>query len=217
MDNTYSNSPTGCSEWTAGGSSASITIPNTGNTKKTHYPDSSSSVSSSCGSSGDLALGSRTYTIKDHVHIRANLCAASACTPTFYNPDSGIANVKFIFIEGTINFAGVQSSAGSGPIVLVAYGSDPASKASACPFGGAMYLGNTGTVNAPAIYFLASNGLCLDKTKFTAAPNFGGLSGKNIYLSNSPGSPFDITLDSTFPISTVPLDLAWKAIRYRRI
>ncbi len=217
MDGTYSNNPTGCSEWTSGGSSSSVTIPNTGNTKKTHYPDSGSNISASCGSSGDLALGSRTYTIKDHVHVRANLCAASACTPTFNNPDSGAANVKYIFIEGTVNFAGVQSTPGSGPIVLVAYGSDPASKAGVCPYGGAMYMGNTGTVNAPAIYFLATNGLCLDNTKFSGAPNFGGLSGKNIYISSSPGTVFDLTLDSTFPISIVPLDLAWKALRYRRL
>ncbi len=217
MDSTYSNSPTGCSEWTSGGSSSSVNIPNTGNTKKTHYPDSGTSVVNSCGSSGDLALGSRTFTIKDHVHIRANLCAASACTPTFNNPDTGAANAKYIFIEGTVNFAGVQSTPGSGPIVLVAYGSDPASKASACPYGGAMYLGSTGTVNAPAVYFLASNGLCLDNTKFSGAPNFGGISGKNIYVSSSPASVFDLTLDSTFPISVVPLDLAWKAVRYRRL
>ncbi len=217
MDSSYQNSPTGCSEWTSGGSSSSVTIPNTGNTKKTQYPDSSSNISSSCGSSGDLALGSRTYTIKDHVHVRANFCAASACTPTFYNPDTGAANAKYIFIEGTVNFAGVQSATGSGPIVLVAYGSDPASKASACPYGGAMYLGSTGTVKAPAIYFLSTNGLCLDNTKFSGAPNFGGLSGKNIFISSSPGTVFDLTLDSTFPINIVPLDLAWKALRYRRL
>ncbi len=217
MDGTYSNSPTGCSEWTAGSTSSSVTIPNTGNAKKTHYPDSSSNISTSCGSSGDLALGSRTYTIKDHVHVRANLCAASACTPTFYNPDSGAANVKYIFIEGTINFDGVQSTPGSGPVVLVSYGSDPASKASACPYGGAVYLGSSGTVNAPGIYFLAINGLCMDKTKFSGEPNFGGLSGKNIYIATNPGSPFDASLNNTFPINVVPLDLTWKATRYRRL
>ena len=217
MDSSYQNSPTGCSEWTAGSSSSSVTIPNTGNTKKTHYPDSSSNVSNACGSSGDLALGSRTFTIKDHVHIRASLCAASACTPTFYNPDSGAAGIKFIFVEGTINFATVQTSAGSGPIVFVVYGSDPASKASVCPDGGAAYLGNSGTTTAPAIYLLAINGVCLDKTKFGAANALGGLSGKNIYVATNPGTPFDLGLDPNFPSSSIPIDLAWKAVRYRRL
>ncbi len=215
MDNTYQNSAGGCNDWTTG--SFPRTIPSTGNTKKTHYPDSASNISASCGSSGDLALGNGQYTIKDHVHIRANLCAASACSPTFYNPDQGAANAKYIFVEGTINLSGVQSAAGSGPIVLVSYASDPASKTGVCPLGGAIYLGSTGTVNAPGIYFLAVNGLCLDNTKFSGTPNFGGLSGKNIYISSSPGSPFDATLDTTYPISIVPLDLAWRAIRYRRL
>ena len=55
--------------------------------------------------------------------MRANLCAASACKPTFYNPDS---TPKYIFVEGTINFNGVASASGSGPIVLISYGPDPA-------------------------------------------------------------------------------------------
>jgi len=216
MDGTYQNSPTGCSEWTAGTSSSSITIPNTGNTKKTHYPDSSSNVSSSCGSSGDLALGSRTFTVKDHVHIRANLCASSACSPTFNNPDSGAAGIKFIFIEGTVNFDHLTTASGSGPIVFVAYGSDPASKVSACPYGGAFYLGN-GSTNAPAAYFLASNGVCIDKSKFSVEQALGGFSGKNIYIATNSGSPHDIHLDTSFPVSSIPVDLSWRAIRYRRL
>lgn len=215
MDSSYQTSAGGCNDWTSG--SFPRSIPSTGNSKKTHYPDSSSNISTACGTNGDLDLGNGTYTIRDHVHLRANLCATSGCTPTFNNPDTGAANAKYVFIEGIINFNGVQSSPGSGPIVLVTYGGDPASKSSVCPYGGAMYLGNTGTVNAPSIYFLSLNGLCLDNTKFSGAPNFGGLSGKNIYISSSPGSPFDATLDTTFPISTVPIDLAWKAVRYRRL
>lgn len=215
MDSSYTNSPGGCSDWTTGASPRSI--PSAGNTKKTHYPDTQLSISALCGTSGDVNLGNNTYIIRDHVHIRANLCAASGCTPTFTNPDSGESSAKYIFVEGTVNFNGVHSTPGSGPIVLVVYGADPASKSSVCPYGGAVYLGNTGTVAAPGIYFLANNGLCLDNTKFDGVPNFGGLSGKNIYISSSPGSPFDLTLDTTFPISIVPIDLAWKATFYRRL
>jgi len=119
MDNSYQNSPGGCNDWTTGASPRSI--PSTGNTKKTHYPDSSSNIAATCGTSGDVSLGSNTYTIRDHVHIRANLCAASACSPTFNNPD---ATLKYIFVEGTINFDSVTTSVGSGPIVFVTYGAE---------------------------------------------------------------------------------------------
>jgi hypothetical protein len=212
MDNTYQNAPGGCNDWTTG--SFPRDIPSTGNTKKTHYPDSSSGLSSSCGTNGDLTLDTGQYNIKDHVHLRASLCAASACTPTFNNPDS---DLKFVFIEGSINFSSMQTAAGSGPIAFLTYGGDPASKASDCPYGGSIYLGNGGNTIAPKVYFLASNGICLDKTKFGADPALGGIGGKNIYIATNPGTPFDLALDPTFPTSEIPIDLSWRAIRYRRL
>lgn len=212
MDASYKNG--NCTDWTTGGSPRRI--PSTGNDKKTHYPDSSSNISASCGSSGDLALGSNQYTITDNVHVRANFCAASACNPTFYNPDS---TPKYIFLEGTVNFNGVATAAGSGPIILISYGADPASKVAVCPLGGAIYLGSSGsnTVKAPQIYFLANNGLCFDKTKFGGNPSFGGISGKNIYIATNAGTPFDPILNTSFNYTSVPLDLSWHAEQYRRL
>lgn len=216
MDSSYQNSAGDCNDWTTGAFPRDI--PSTGNTKKTHYPDKSSGISTSCGSSGDLALATGQYNIKDHVHIRANLCAASACTPTFYNPDSGAAGIKFVFIEGSVNFDSLNTAAGSGPIVFVSYGTDPASKAADCPLGGSFYLGkdNSGT-SAPAAYLLAQNGLCLNATKFSTAPALGGLSGKNIYISTNSGTPFDLGVDTGFPVESIPVDLSWRASRYRRL
>lgn len=215
MDGTYQSSPSGCTDWTSG--SFPRNIPSTGNTKKTHYPDNGSNVSTTCGTSGDLSLATGQYNIKDHVHIRANLCAASACTPTFYNPDSGAAGIKFVFIEGTVNFNTLQTATGSGPIVFVVYGTDPAALVAACPIGGSVYIGNSGNTSAPAIYFLATNGICLDKTKFGSDPALGGISGKNLYIATNSGTPFDLGLDSTFPVSAIPVDLSWRAVRYRRL
>jgi hypothetical protein len=215
MNSTYQNAPGGCNDWTTG--SFPRSIPSTGNTKKTHYPDNGSNVSASCGTSGDLYLASGQYTIKDHVHLRANLCVASACTPTFYNPDSGAAGIKFIFIEGTANFDSLQTAVGSGPIVIVTYGADPASKTGDCPIGGSLFLGNGGNTSAPAAYLLALNGLCLYQTKFSTAVALGGVSGKNIYISTNSGTPFDLGVDTQFPVSSIPVDLAWRAARYRRL
>jgi hypothetical protein len=215
MDTSYQNSAGACSDWTSGPSPRSI--PSTGNTKKTHYPDSDGNISTLCGNSGDLDLGTNRYDIKDHVHIRANLCAATACSPKFYNPDAGPAGIKFIFVEGTINFDSLETISGSGPIVFVSYGSDPPSKASLCPLGGAVYLGNSGTTIAPAVYFLANNGLCFDKSRFGTIPSLGGISGKNVYISTNPGSPFDLGLDPLFPVDEIPIDLSWKAVRFRRL
>lgn len=213
MDNTYTNSYNNCSDWTAGTSPR--TIPSAGHTKQTHYPDSSSNVSTSCGTSGDLNLGSAQYNITDNVHIRANLCVATACEPTFHNPTP---DPKYIFVEGTVNFGAVQTASGSGPIILIAYGADPASKASVCPYGGAIYLGNSNTgTSAPDLYLLAVNGLCLDKTKFSTNPSVGGLSGKNVYIATSPSTPSDLGLDVGFPTSAVPVNLAWHATHYRRL
>ena len=214
MDNTYQNSPSGCSDWTTGASPRSI--PSTGNTKKTHYPDSGSNISTSCGTNGDLSLGSNTYTINDNVHIRANLCAASACTPTFNNPS---ASVRYIFIEGTINFTSVTTSPGSGPLVFITYGSDPASKTSVCPYGGSLYIGQQGSssVSAPAAYFLAMNGLCIDGTKFSSSPALGGIGGKNIYVASNPSTPRDLALDPNFPVSSIPVNLSWRESGYERL
>ncbi|HEX5743954.1 MAG TPA: hypothetical protein VFX84_00675 [Candidatus Saccharimonadales bacterium] len=212
MDETYQDSPTGCADWTAG--SSPRTIPSTGNTKKTHYPDKDSNVSSNCGSNGDIDLGSATYNITDNAHIRASFCASSACEPTFNNPDSA---VKYVFVEGDVNFGALHTSAGSGPIVFIVYGSDPASKIHDCPYGGAAYLGNAGTTIAPAAYLLAVNGICLDKTKFGADPALGGIGGKNIYVATNPGTPFDLRLDPDFPVNDIPVDLSWRAVRYQRL
>lgn len=212
MDSSYTNSAGGCNDWTTGASPRKI--PSTGNTKKTHYPDSSSNVSSSCGTTGDIALGNNQYNIIDNAHVRASFCAASQCSPTFFNPDS---TAKYLFVEGSINFGSVQTASGSGPIILVSYGTDPASKTSICPLGGAVYLGNSGNSSAPAMYFLANNGICFDKTKFGGSPALGGLSGKNIYISSNPGTPFDLKMDSSFNTNSVPVNLSWRADKYRRL
>lgn len=214
MDGTYQNSPSGCGDWTSGASPRSI--PSTGNAKKTHYPDTASNVSNSCGTSGNLALGSSTYIIKDHVHVRANLCGASACQPTFENPDSSL---KFVFVEGTINFDSVKTTSTSGPLVFITYGADPAAKASVCPYGGSLYLGQAGSsdTDAPKIFFMAMNGLCIDKTKFDSSPALGGISGKNIYVASNPSTPRDLALDPTFPVDQIPVDLSWRQAAYERL
>ncbi|GAC1387685.1 MAG: hypothetical protein NVS1B7_0080 [Candidatus Saccharimonadales bacterium] len=212
MDSTYQNSPTGCADWTTGSTPRSI--PSTGNTKKTHYPDNGSGISATCGTSGDIDLGSNQYNIVDNAHVRANFCAATACNPIFNNPS---ATVRYLFIEGSANFASLQTAAGSGPIIMIIYGTDPASLAAVCPYGGATHLSNSGTTSAPAIYLLSLNGLCIDKTKFGSAPALGGLSGKNIYIASNPGTPFDLGLDPAFPNNAVPINLTWRAARYRRL
>ncbi|HUP26307.1 MAG TPA: hypothetical protein VM124_01510, partial [Candidatus Limnocylindrales bacterium] len=104
-----------------------------------------------------------------------------------------------------------------GPIVFITYGADPASLASVCPTGGSLYMGNSGQTSAPAAYLLAQNGLCLDKTKFGSTVALGGVSGKNLYISTNSGTPFDLGIDPQFPLSAIPIDLAWHAARYRRI
>lgn len=211
MDSSYTDAGN-CNDWTSG--TFPRQIPSVAGSKQTHYPDSGNNISTSCGTSGDLALGSGQYNITDNVHIRASLCAASACSPTFYNPTS---TTRYIFVEGSVNFDYVNTAAGSGPLVLISYGADPSSKTSVCPLGGAIYIGNGGNTSAPAMYFLANNGLCLDKTKFGSSPALGGLSGKNIYIASNPGTPFDLKLDSTFDSSKVPINLSWHATRYRRL
>jgi hypothetical protein len=214
MDSSYVNAGN-CNDWTTG--SSPHNIPSVNGSKATHYPDSSSNVSTSCGTSGNIDLGSGQYNINANVHLRANLCSASACTPTFYNPDSGSAGTKYIFVEGTVNFDNVLTASGSGPIVLITYGADPASKTGVCPYGGSLYIGKTSTLSAPALYLLAMNGLCLDQTKFGSDPALGGLGGKNIYISTNSGTPFDLSLDTSFPVENIPINLAWRAARYERL
>ena len=212
MDNSYQNAPSGCNDWTNGSSPRKI--PQVINSKQTHYPDTASNISTSCGTNGDLSLGSNEYDIYDNVHLRAGLCVATACSPIFYNPT---ASIKYVFIEGTVNFDSVTTKTGSGPIALIVYGADPASKTSVCPYGGAAYLGNGGNTSAPALYVLSTNGLCLDKTKFSADPALGGLAGKNIYVATNPGSPFDLKLDVNFPVSQIPINTTWRAVYYQRL
>ncbi len=222
MDSSYLSGS--CTDWTTGGTTRSI--PQTVGSKKTHYPDANTNISSACGTNGDINLGSNTYTITDNVHVRANFCAASACTPTFNNPDS---TIKFMFVEGTVNFNSVKTVSTSGPIVLVAYGADPASKTSVCPYGGALYIGQQGSdyTLAPDMFLLAMNGICLNATKFGTgpqpsvngipAPAIGGIAGKNIYISTNSGTPWDLALDPTFPTNLIPLNLSWRQATYERL
>ena len=213
MDGTYTSASTGCSDWATGASPRQI--PSVLNSKQTHYPDSGSSISASCGTNGDISLGSAQYNITDNVHIRANLCAANQCTPTFYNPSS--STLRFVFVEGDVNFGSVQTASGSGPIVLVVYGSDPSAFSGSCPYGGAAHIENSGSTSAPALYILATNGVCLQQTKFSSNPALGGLGGKNIDIATNPGTPFDLSLDPAFPVSQIPIDLSWRSVSYQRL
>ena len=215
MDGTYQNAPSGCGDWT---SSSPRSIPSTGNTKKTHYPDSGSGISTSCGTAGTLNLGTSTYEIHDHAHIRANLCNnAQNCNPTFNNTSGSI---KYVFVEGSVNFKGISTASGSSPIVFVVYGGDATDVTGPCPLGGAVYLGQAGsnTVTAPAAYFIAVNGgICLDQTKFGLSRSLGGVSGKNVYIATNSGTPFDLSFDPTFPVDQIPINLSWKAAQYQRL
>jgi hypothetical protein len=86
--------------------------------------------------------------------------------------------------------------------------------------GDSVYLGKaTGSlsVNAPAAYFIASNGICMDQTKFAANNAMGGISGKNIFIATNSGTPFDLAMDPAFPTNQIPVDLSWRASRYRRL
>lgn len=221
IDGTYANSPTGCSDWTSG--TFPRNIPSVSGSKQTHYPNSSSGVDTSgtCGAGGNLNLDSGQYNINDHAHIRANLCGSTGCTPTFYNPDNGQGGapliLKFVFIEGTVRFNSLNTAANSGPIAFINYGPDPGGMATSCPYGGSFYLGNSGTTNAPSAYLLATNGLCLSRTRFGSTYGLGGVSGKNIYIDTNPGTPFDLAMAPDFPTEQIPVDLSWKSVRYRRL
>lgn len=212
MDGTYLNAPSGCNDWLSGAFPRNI--PSTASTKNTHYPDTGSGIITSCGTSGNLNIGTGQYNIRDHVHIRANLCGSSSCRPTFHNPGP---TLKYIFIEGSVSFDTLTTTPTSGPLAIVSYGADPPSRAAACPYGGSFYLGNGNSTSAPKAYLLALNGLCLDKSRFGSNPAIGGLSGKNIYIATNPGSPWDLYLDSGFPTESIPIDLSWRSTRYRRL
>lgn len=213
-----------CSDWAA----ASPIIPSSGNARKTHYPDNGAGTATAalCGGSGtspaDLSLGSKTYTIKDHTHIRANLCKASSCTPKFINPDATIP--KFVFVEGIINFERVTvDNTSPGEIIFISYSTSQTIPGSnQCPSNSAaIRLGKDGSNSllAPKAYFIATNGmLCIDQTKFdTGVKSLGGLSGKDIYLSSNSGATYEIEFNPQFPVSTIPLDLAWRAANVKRV
>jgi hypothetical protein len=213
-----------CSDWTA----ASPTLPSSGNARKTHYPDSGAGVvtASSCGGSdptpADLSLGNKTYTLNDHVHVRANLCKASSCTPKFINPDAD--SPKFVFVEGVINFERVTvDSSSPGEVIFISYSTSQTISASKqCPSNSAaIRLGKDGSNSllAPKAYFIATNGmLCVDQTKFdSGVQSLGGVSGKDIYLSSNSGATFELTFNPSFPLSSIPLDLSWRASNIKRV
>jgi hypothetical protein len=219
-----------CTEWGSGASPR--TIPAGSSTSSPpadqatsyhtiHYADSGSGVDPSCSTVaglGSLDLGTDVqYNINQNVHIRASLCSNAPCNPIFYNPST---TTRYIFVEGTINFEQIRNASGSGPIVFVAYGSDPSNLTSVCPEGGAVRVGQQGSRNtsAPQIFLLAANGgLCMDGTKFASNYSLGGVSGKNLYIATNSGTPFDLGLNPNFPISDVPVNLTFKATQFQRI
>ncbi len=212
MDSSYQNAGN-CNDWTTG--SFPRNIPSVSGSKKTHYPDSGSGTTTSCALLGDLPLQTGQYNINDNVHVRAHFCLVIACAPTFNNPSS---DLRFVFIEGSLNLTSLQTSPGSGPIVFVVYGADPLINGLfSCPYGDAIHLGSSGNTSAPAAYLISMNGLCIDKTKFGSSPALGGLSGKNIYIASNPGTPFDLALDPDFPTQEIPIDATLNAMRYRRL
>ena len=215
MDSSYQSSPSGCNDWSGSGT---ITIPSTGNTKKTHYPDSGSGIASTCGTSGVIALGTNTYNIADNVHIRADLCSyTTQCYPTFNNTSGSL---KYIFVEGNAYFKGVKTT-GTNPIVLETFGADsstvPNSKCNG--IGASIYVGNNGSngTNAPELYLLTRRNICFDLSKFDANPALGGLGGQNLYISTNSGTPFDMNLNTSFPTASIPINLAWRATGYERL
>jgi hypothetical protein len=58
--------------------------------------------------------------------------------------------------------------------------------------------------------------VCLDGTKFSGNPALGGLAGKNLYIASQSGNPFDLPLDPNYPVSSIPIDLAWRETGYER-
>ncbi|MEO5499656.1 MAG: hypothetical protein ABIR46_04100, partial [Candidatus Saccharimonadales bacterium] len=192
-------------------------------------PDSGAGVTTGalCGGGGstpaDISLGTKTITLKDHAHIRANLCKASSCSPTFINPDA--SKPKFVFVEGVINFENVTVNASSpGDVVFVSYSTSQTLSASKqCPSNSAaIRLGKASAgleISAPKAYFIATNGmLCVDQTKFNdTVASLGGISGKDIYLSSNSGAVFTLTFNPDFPLSAIPLDLSWRASTLTRV
>jgi hypothetical protein len=220
-----------CTEWGAGasprtipsGSSTSSPPADKANSYHTiHYPDSGVGVNTACttvATKGSLDLGNDIqYNLNQNIHIRASLCSNVPCRPIFNNPST---TTRYVFVEGTINFEQIRNTAGSGPIAFISYGADPANLTLVCPEGGAVRIGQQGNnnTNAPQIFLLAANGgMCLDGTKFSGTTSsLGGVSGKNLYIATNSGTPFDLTINPSFPISDIPINLTFKATQYRRI
>lgn len=192
---------------------------NGGTVNKGHYPNAGSGasgeVATNCGTNGTLALGSKSYTITDHVHIRANLCSqTNVCSPTFTNTSGSL---KFIFVEGSINFYDVKVNTGS-PIVFVSYSNGVCCNTKTNPKQlGAVYFNGTAansTANAPNAYFLAPKG---DIYVAAKVQSLGGIGGKNIYISTTGGSSHGMPINPSFPFGDIPVDIAWYAARYRQI
>lgn len=208
-----------CADWGSG--SGTHNLPSNPSLKKSHYPDSSSGITSSCGTSGTINLGTGTYNLLTDVHVRANLCNNSmGCEPTFNNPNP--SQTRYVYVEGTINFGVLTTTPGSGPIVFIAYGGDAADVAGVCPLGpgASIFLGKGGSnsTNAPQAYLLAVNGgLCIDKAKFGSYGALGGMSGKTLFFGSNSGNPFSLQLNSSFPLDAVPVNLSWKAAEYSRV
>lgn len=221
--------PTSCGQWTLGssprnipyGTSAFAPADDINSNQTVHYPDSDGGVINSCSTAADKGsidlVDGDTININQNVHLRASLCSNKPCKPKFNNPTS---KTRYVFVEGNINFEQITNSPGSGAIVFVAYGADPASLATVCPEGGAVRLGQQGTSNtdAPKIFLLAINGgMCLDSTKFASDRALGGVSGKNLYISTNSGTPFNLAFDPDFPLQDVPINLTFKATQYQRV
>jgi hypothetical protein len=219
-----------CSEWGSGASPRTIpagsATPSPPADQSTsyhtiHYADSGVGVDPNCSTvsgKGSIDLGNDVqFNLNQNVHVRASLCSNVSCRPIFYNPST---TPRYVFVEGTINFEQIRSASGSGPIIFVSYGADPANLLSVCPEGGAVRIGQAGSnnTNAPQVFMLAANGgLCMDGTKFDAGSALGGVSGKNLYIATNSGTPFDLGLNPNFPLSAVPVNLTFKATQYRRI
>lgn len=188
---------------------------NGGNLNKGHYPDkgtgASGQVATNCGTNGTLLLSNKSYALSDNVHIRANLCQSNnPCSPTFINNST---EIKYVFVEGSINFYDVKVPSGS-PIVFVSYNNG------ICCGGnntGAVYFKGTAansTTNAPLAYFLAPKGDVYVNAK---VQSIGGVGGKNIYVSTTGGASHALPINPSFPFGDIPVDIAWYASRYRRV
>ncbi len=230
MNDAYTSSGS-CSDWISGSSTATIHIPATLNSKKTHYPDTLSGVATgvapSCGNGGDLNLGERTIVLDDHAHVRGHFCKNSdQCRPKFINPDS--AHPKFVFVEGVINFKNVtvKEPESPGDVVLISY--SPAISGVAGVNGSkcngnvvSIHFNNDGSNNvvAPNLYVISTVGtVCIDQTKFPSTSDaLGGISGHDLVVSSNSGTVFTLAFNPEFPVSEIPVDLSWRATHTKRL